>query len=68
MSGLSQALLVKTGIHIEHVLGLLPEDVIHFPDFLTPFSIKRVDFVHMKHDPRGSEMFYLIEADLNSWG
>ena len=72
MSGLSQALLVKTRIHIEHVLGLLPEDVIHFPDFPTPFPVKRADFVRMKHDPRGSEMFSLIEeiteADLNSWG
>ena len=72
MSGLSQALLVKTRIHIEHVLGLLSEDVIHFPDFPTPFPVKRADFVRMKHDPRGSEMFSLIEeiteADLNSWG
>ena len=71
-SRLSQALLVKTGIHIEHILGLFPEDVIHFPDFPTPFPVKRADFVHMKHDPRGSEMFSLIEeireADLNSWG
>ena len=71
-SGLSQALLAKTGIHIEHILGLLPEDVIHFPDFPSPFPVKRADFVHMKHDPRGSEMFSLIEeireADLNSWG
>ncbi|WJZ95531.1 hypothetical protein VitviT2T_014297 [Vitis vinifera] len=72
MSALSQAILIISGFHTPYILASLPEDPVQFPELPTPFQVTRADFLHLKHDPRGSLMSSIIqeftEADLKSWG